>query len=110
MPRECGRRPSKVSYGNKTTYPCLKYFIPPPPSTSRHFCLKYVTPNFTPLHPLQSFPRAFPSFPNALEVQVEAAAGGRLEGLLGGVVEAVVHQPATGRCTWVRARAHATHP
>ena len=45
-----------------------------------------------------------------LEVQLEAAAGGRFEGLLGGVVEAVVPQAATGRCKWERARAHATHP
>eukprot|EP00964_Phaeocystis_antarctica_P006307 scaffold3432_cov64-Phaeocystis_antarctica.AAC.2 len=42
--------------------------------------------------------------------QLEAAAGGRFEGLLGGVVEAVVAQTATGRCKWERARAHATHP
>ena len=43
-----------------------------------------------------------------LEPQLEAAAGGRFEGLLGVVVEAVGPQPATGRCKWVRARAHAT--
>ena len=33
----------------------------------------------------------------SLEVQLEAAAGGRPDGLLGGVVEAVAPQPATGR-------------
>eukprot|EP00964_Phaeocystis_antarctica_P049739 scaffold28815_cov44-Phaeocystis_antarctica.AAC.2 len=45
-----------------------------------------------------------------LEHQLEAAAGGRFEGLLGGVAEVVLLQPATGRCKWERARAHATHP
>ena len=45
-----------------------------------------------------------------LELQLEAAAGGRFEGLLGGVVEVVAVQAATGRCKWERARAHATHP
>ena len=34
----------------------------------------------------------------SLELQVEAAAGGRPEGLLGVVAEAVALQPATGRC------------
>ena len=32
------------------------------------------------------------------EAQLEAAAGGRFEGLLGVVAEVVVPQPATGRC------------
>ena len=41
-------------------------------------------------------------------LQLEAAAGGRFEGLLGGVVEAVETQPATGR--WEGARVRATHP
>eukprot|EP00964_Phaeocystis_antarctica_P060015 scaffold35750_cov56-Phaeocystis_antarctica.AAC.5 len=45
-----------------------------------------------------------------LELQLEAAAGGRFEGLLGGVVEVVAAQPASGRCKWERARADATHP
>eukprot|EP00964_Phaeocystis_antarctica_P097790 scaffold63862_cov78-Phaeocystis_antarctica.AAC.1 len=58
----------------------------------------------------ESFPRDHPVFQNALEVQLEAAAGGRFEGLLGVVAEVVVPQPATGRCRWERARAQATHP
>ena len=33
-----------------------------------------------------------------LEVQLEAAAGGRFEGLLGVVVQVVAPQPATDRC------------
>ena len=33
-----------------------------------------------------------------LEHQLEAAAGGRFKGLLGGVAEVVAPQPATGRC------------
>ena len=46
-----------------------------------------------------------------LEVQLEAAAGGRFEGLLGVVAEAVAPpQPATGRCKREGAHAHATHP
>ena len=46
-----------------------------------------------------------------LEVQLEAAAGGRFEGLLGVVAEVVVvPQPATGRCKREGAHAHATHP
>ena len=45
-----------------------------------------------------------------LEAQLEAAAGGRFEGLLGVVVEVVAPQPATGRCKWEGARAHATPP
>ena len=45
-----------------------------------------------------------------LQASLEAAAGGRFEGLLGVVVEVVVVQPATGRCRWERARMHATHP
>ena len=45
-----------------------------------------------------------------LEVQLEAAAGGRFEGLPGAVAEVVALQAATGRCKWVRVRAHATHP
>eukprot|EP00964_Phaeocystis_antarctica_P113565 scaffold77572_cov58-Phaeocystis_antarctica.AAC.2 len=48
--------------------------------------------------------------PDCLKGQLKAAAGGRFEGLLGGGVEVVVPQTATGRCKWVRARAHATHP
>ena len=43
-----------------------------------------------------------------LEAQLEAAAGGRFEGLLGVVVEVVAVQAATGRCKWKRARAQAT--
>eukprot|EP00964_Phaeocystis_antarctica_P071957 scaffold43949_cov50-Phaeocystis_antarctica.AAC.3 len=54
--------------------------------------------------------RAITQDSQVLELQLEAAAGGRFEGLLGGVVEVVVLQPATGRCKWERARAHATHP
>ena len=45
-----------------------------------------------------------------LDLQIEAAARGRFEGLLGGVVDAVARQPATGRCKREGARAHATHP
>ena len=46
----------------------------------------------------------------SVEVQLEAAAGGRPEGLRGVVAEAVAPQPATGRCK--RERVHgrrATH-
>eukprot|EP00964_Phaeocystis_antarctica_P036154 scaffold20660_cov48-Phaeocystis_antarctica.AAC.1 len=67
----------------------------------------HLTPDFTPLPP--EFPARSAGFPIALEAQLEAAAGGRFEGLLGGVVEVVAPQTATGRCTWERARAHATH-
>ena len=46
----------------------------------------------------------------SLEAQVEAAAGGRPEGLLGVVAEVVVaHQPATGRCKREGART-SRHP
>ena len=44
-------------------------------------------------------------------VQLEAAAGGRPDGLLGVVAEAVVPQPATGRCKREGARtSRPTHP
>ena len=39
-----------------------------------------------------------------------AAAGGHFEGLLGVIAEAVLPQPATGRCKREGAHAHATHP
>ena len=45
-----------------------------------------------------------------LELQLEAAARGRFEGLLGVVAEVVAVQAATGRCKREGARAHATHP
>ena len=45
-----------------------------------------------------------------LELQLQAAAGGRFEGLLGVVAEVVVLQAATGRCKREGASAHATHP
>ena len=45
----------------------------------------------------------------SLEPQVEAAAGGHPEGLLGVVAEAVVLQPATGRCKREGART-SRHP
>ena len=45
----------------------------------------------------------------SLEVQLEAAAGGRPDGLLGVVAEVVAHQPATGRCKREGART-SRHP
>ena len=45
-----------------------------------------------------------------LDIQREATAGGRFEGLLGVVVELVHFQAATGRRKREGARAHATHP
>ena len=47
-----------------------------------------------------------------LELQLEAVAGGRSEGLLGVVAEVVAKQPATGRCKreGAHTHAHATHP
>ena len=44
-----------------------------------------------------------------LDIQLEAAAGGRFEGLLGVVAKAVAPQPAPGRCKREGAHAHATH-
>ena len=66
-----------------------------------------VAPNFSQL--CEIVPRD-PQVSQMLEAQLEAAAGGRFEGLLGVVVEVVEPQAATGRCKWERARAHATHP
>ena len=54
------------------------------------------------------FPSAACSSVVDVEDQLEAAAGGRPEGLLGVVAEGVGNQPATGRCKlW---RVHARQP
>ena len=60
--------------------------------------------------PVRTFHKSYSQVSQVLEQQLEAAAGGRFEGLLGGVVEAVDVQTATGRCKWEGARMHATHP
>ena len=97
------------------TRPCLPRRPPVP-----YFTVYGFTPNrvlYTAQHPLttpggQGSQVCRRHRGRLLEVQLEATAGGRFEGLLGVVApaEVVAPQPATGRCKREGASAHATHP
>ena len=67
-------------------------------------------PKACPIHLSPSDVSKAPTAVSLLERQLEAAAGGRFEGLLGVGADIVVPQPATGRCKREGAHAHATHP